>query len=77
MSPGASRAKASSGQRLRKDSNRMARFSRLAVLNTIIDDGLVPVFYNADVEVARNVVRACAAGGARVAEKNGVSKSFP
>jgi 2-dehydro-3-deoxyphosphogluconate aldolase/(4S)-4-hydroxy-2-oxoglutarate aldolase len=55
----------------------MARFSRLAVLNTIIDDGLVPVFYNADVEVARNVVRACAAGGARVAEKNGVSKSFP
>jgi len=46
----------------------MARFSRLAVLNTIIDTGLVPVFYNADVEVAKQVVQACAAGGARVVE---------
>ncbi|MBC7249110.1 MAG: bifunctional 4-hydroxy-2-oxoglutarate aldolase/2-dehydro-3-deoxy-phosphogluconate aldolase [Anaerolineae bacterium] len=46
----------------------MARFSRLEVLNTIIDTGLVPVFYNADVEVAKQVVQACAAGGARVVE---------
>jgi 2-dehydro-3-deoxyphosphogluconate aldolase/(4S)-4-hydroxy-2-oxoglutarate aldolase len=47
---------------------KMARFSRLEVLNTVIDTGLVPVFYNADVEVARNVAQACAAGGARVLE---------
>lgn len=46
----------------------MARFSRLEVLNTIIDTGLVPVFYNADVEVAKNVAKACAAGGSRVLE---------
>jgi 2-dehydro-3-deoxyphosphogluconate aldolase/(4S)-4-hydroxy-2-oxoglutarate aldolase len=46
----------------------MAHFSRLEVLNTIVDTGLVPVFYNADVEVAKNVVRACVAGGARVVE---------
>jgi 2-dehydro-3-deoxyphosphogluconate aldolase/(4S)-4-hydroxy-2-oxoglutarate aldolase len=46
----------------------MARFSRLEVLNTIVDTGLVPVFYNADVEVARKVMQACAAGGARVVE---------
>jgi 2-dehydro-3-deoxyphosphogluconate aldolase/(4S)-4-hydroxy-2-oxoglutarate aldolase len=46
----------------------MARFSRLQVLNTIIDTGLVPVFYNADVEIARNVVKTCIAGGARVVE---------
>ena len=46
----------------------MARFSRLKVLNTIVDTGLVPVFYHADVEVAKNVAVACAAGGARVVE---------
>jgi 2-dehydro-3-deoxyphosphogluconate aldolase/(4S)-4-hydroxy-2-oxoglutarate aldolase len=46
----------------------MAGFSRLDVLNSVIDIGLVPVFYNPDVEVATKVVRACAAGGARVVE---------
>ena len=46
----------------------MAQFSRLEVLNTIIDTGLVPVFYNADVEVAKQVVKACADGGAKVVE---------
>jgi 2-dehydro-3-deoxyphosphogluconate aldolase/(4S)-4-hydroxy-2-oxoglutarate aldolase len=46
----------------------MARFSRLEVVNTILELGLVPVFYNKDAEVARNVVTACAAGGARVVE---------
>ena len=46
----------------------MARFSRMEVLNTIMDTGLIPVFYNPDLEVAKNVVNACAAGGSRVAE---------
>jgi 2-dehydro-3-deoxyphosphogluconate aldolase/(4S)-4-hydroxy-2-oxoglutarate aldolase len=46
----------------------MARFRRLQVLNTVLDIGLVPVFYNQDAEVAKNVVTACAAGGARVVE---------
>ena len=46
----------------------MARFSRLQVLNTMVDSGLVPVFYHGDVEVAKNVVKACAAGGSKVAE---------
>ncbi len=46
----------------------MARFSRLEVLNTIIDTGLVPVFYNADVEITKNIVKACAGGGAKVVE---------
>jgi len=46
----------------------MARFSRLTVLNTMIDVGLVPVFYHPDVEVAIEIVAACAAGGARVVE---------
>jgi len=46
----------------------MARFKRLDVLNAIVETGLAPVFYHADVEVAQNVVQACADGGARVVE---------
>jgi len=46
----------------------MARFSRLEVLNTMIKIGLVPVFYHKDPEVAKKIVAACAAGGARVVE---------
>jgi len=46
----------------------MARFARLDVLNEIIRIGLVPVFYHSDLEVAKKIVAACAAGGARVVE---------
>jgi 2-dehydro-3-deoxyphosphogluconate aldolase/(4S)-4-hydroxy-2-oxoglutarate aldolase len=46
----------------------MARFSRLQVWNTMEEQGMVPLFYHADVEVAKKVVAALAAGGARVVE---------
>ena len=46
----------------------MARFKRLEVLNAILETGLVPVFYHGNVEVAREIVEACAAGGSRVVE---------
>jgi 2-dehydro-3-deoxyphosphogluconate aldolase/(4S)-4-hydroxy-2-oxoglutarate aldolase len=46
----------------------VARFTRLEVLNAIVETGLVPVFYHRDVEVAKKVVAACAAGGARLVE---------
>ena len=46
----------------------MARFSRLEVLNTMIEIGAIPVFYNKDVEVAKKIVEACATGGAKVVE---------
>jgi 2-dehydro-3-deoxyphosphogluconate aldolase/(4S)-4-hydroxy-2-oxoglutarate aldolase len=46
----------------------MARFDRMTVLNAMLDTGLVPVFYNGDVEVAKKIVTACAEGGARVVE---------
>jgi len=46
----------------------MARFSRLDVLNTMVDTGLVPVFYHGEVETAKKIVEACAAGGARCIE---------
>jgi 2-dehydro-3-deoxyphosphogluconate aldolase/(4S)-4-hydroxy-2-oxoglutarate aldolase len=47
---------------------KMARFSRLEVLNTMINTGLVPVFYNKDIEVAKKVAKACAEGGSRILE---------
>lgn len=46
----------------------MARFMRLQVLNTIVDTGLVPVFYHADVECAKKIAEAVEAGGARAVE---------
>ena len=46
----------------------MARFMRLKVLNTMLESGMVPVFYNADIDVARKVAAACAAGGGRLLE---------
>ncbi len=42
----------------------MARFSRLKSLITMEKIGLVPVFYNSDIEVSKKIVRACAEGGA-------------
>ncbi|RPI24061.1 MAG: bifunctional 4-hydroxy-2-oxoglutarate aldolase/2-dehydro-3-deoxy-phosphogluconate aldolase [Chloroflexota bacterium] len=46
----------------------MAKFSRLEVINTVLEVGLVPLFYNPDPQTARNIVAACQAGGARVIE---------
>jgi len=46
----------------------MARFTRLDVLNTMVNTGLVPVFYHGDVETAKKIVQACAAGGTRCVE---------
>jgi len=46
----------------------MPRFTRLKVLHTMIETGMVPVFYHADIEVARQVAAACAAGGCPLLE---------
>jgi len=46
----------------------MARFPRMKVLNTMLDTGMVPVFYHPDVEVARQVAAACVAGGCPLLE---------
>lgn len=46
----------------------MARFDRLTVLNAIVETGLVPVFYNGDLAVSKQIVAACAAGGAKAVE---------
>ena len=46
----------------------MARFTKLEVLQTFTQAGIVPVFYNSDVEVAKQVVKACYEGGVRAFE---------
>jgi 2-dehydro-3-deoxyphosphogluconate aldolase/(4S)-4-hydroxy-2-oxoglutarate aldolase len=46
----------------------MAKFERLQVLNTMVEDGLVPVFYHKDIEVAKKVIKAVAEGGSRLFE---------
>ena len=46
----------------------MAKFKRLEVLNEIVHTGLVPVFYNGNFDIAKNIVAACVAGGVRTVE---------
>jgi 2-dehydro-3-deoxyphosphogluconate aldolase / (4S)-4-hydroxy-2-oxoglutarate aldolase len=46
----------------------MARFRRLKVLETMMQSGLVPVFYNQDPELAKGIAKAVADGGAKVLE---------
>lgn len=46
----------------------MARFMRLDVTCSILEAGLVPLFYNGEIEVAIESVAACARGGARAVE---------
>lgn len=44
------------------------RFSKLEVLNVMKITGMVPVFYHKDIEVAKQVLKACYAGGVRAFE---------
>ena len=44
----------------------MAQFTRIEVANTMKETGLVPLFYHHDAEVARQVLKACYDGGARL-----------
>ncbi len=46
----------------------MARFSRIHVFSEMERTGLVPLFYNADIEVSKTVLKACYDGGARLLE---------
>lgn len=46
----------------------MANFSRLEVAEVMKQTGLVPLFYNGDIEVSKKVVKAVYDGGARLLE---------
>lgn len=46
----------------------MARFTKPQTLSAINETGIVPVFYNADATIAKNVAKACYEGGIRAFE---------
>lgn len=46
----------------------MSRFKKLSVLQVAADQGMVPLFYNADVELGKEILAACYAGGSRILE---------
>ncbi|MCC8145216.1 MAG: bifunctional 4-hydroxy-2-oxoglutarate aldolase/2-dehydro-3-deoxy-phosphogluconate aldolase [Bacteroidales bacterium] len=46
----------------------MARFNKVQVLRTMSETGMVPVFYHKEIEVAKQVVKACYEGGVRAFE---------
>ncbi|MCR5862074.1 bifunctional 4-hydroxy-2-oxoglutarate aldolase/2-dehydro-3-deoxy-phosphogluconate aldolase [Flavobacterium sp. J372] len=46
----------------------MAKYSRIEVANVMKETGLVPLFFHEDVEVAKQVLKACYDGGARLME---------
>ncbi len=46
----------------------MARYSSIEVYNAILEQGLVPVFYNGDIEKSKNIIKAIAKGGGKIVE---------
>lgn len=46
----------------------MAAKDRMAVLTALMEQAIIPVFYDPDVDVCRNVIQACANGGAKCVE---------
>lgn len=46
----------------------MAKYDKIQVLTAIKETGIVPVFYNGDVEVSKKVLKACYDGGIRAFE---------
>ena len=46
----------------------MARFSRIEVALAMKESGMVPLFYHPDINVAKEVLSACYAGGAKLLE---------
>ncbi len=46
----------------------MAKYTKLQVISTMKETGMVPVFYHPDIEIAKNILRACYEGGVRAFE---------
>ena len=46
----------------------MAQFTRLELVQIMKDTGMVPLFYNKDIEISKKVITACYNGGARLLE---------
>lgn len=46
----------------------MAQYSRIEVANAMKETGMVPLFFNNDIELSKQVLKACYNGGARLLE---------
>ena len=46
----------------------MSRFSKLQTLSLMEEVGLIPVFYNKDLDVCLNIIKACSNAGAKLVE---------
>ena len=46
----------------------MAQYTRLEVAQAMKDTGMVPLFFNNDMELSKNILKACYDGGARLLE---------
>ncbi|WP_142786369.1 bifunctional 4-hydroxy-2-oxoglutarate aldolase/2-dehydro-3-deoxy-phosphogluconate aldolase [Changchengzhania lutea] len=46
----------------------MAQFTRMEVAQTMKDIGMIPLFFHSDIELSKNVLKACYDGGARLME---------
>lgn len=46
----------------------MAKYSRIEVAQKMAEQGMVPLFYHADIELGKQVLKACYDGGARLLE---------
>lgn len=46
----------------------MSKFLKCETISKILDIGLLPTFYNRDIETAKKIIQACEEGGAKVVE---------
>jgi 2-dehydro-3-deoxyphosphogluconate aldolase/(4S)-4-hydroxy-2-oxoglutarate aldolase len=46
----------------------MAQFTRIEVANAMEETGMIPLFFNNDIELSKKVLKACYEGGARLME---------
>ena len=46
----------------------MAQYSRIEVANAMKETGMIPLFFNNDIELSKQVLKACYDGGARLLE---------
>lgn len=46
----------------------MAQFTRIEVATAMKETGMIPLFFSNDIELSKNVLKACYDGGARLME---------
>jgi 2-dehydro-3-deoxyphosphogluconate aldolase/(4S)-4-hydroxy-2-oxoglutarate aldolase len=51
-----------------QDKKNMAKYSRIEVANVMKETGMVPLFFHHDIELSKQVLKACYDGGARLME---------